>query len=65
MVTYAIRLCPTKADQEYVRKSTDDDIGLKLLYEPRSDAQDADAASSVEYHSRNLLQGLVLRAPTA
>lgn len=38
-----------------VRKVTDDDIGLKILYEPRSDAQDAGPASLVEYHSRTLL----------
>lgn len=48
MVTYAIRLCPTKTDQKQVRKVTDDDIGLKVLYEPRFDAQDAGPASSVE-----------------
>lgn len=30
---------------------TDEDIGLKILYEAPSDAQDADPASPVEYES--------------
>lgn len=30
---------------------TDEDIGLKILYEAPSDAQDADSASLVEYES--------------
>ena len=48
-----------------VRTVTDDDIGLKVLYEAPSHAGDADPAPSVEYNFRTLLPGSVLPTLTA
>lgn len=43
LIQYAIWLCPTKIDQEWVRTVTGDDIGLKILYEPPTSASGATA----------------------
>lgn len=53
-MAFAVRLCLTKSDQEQVRAITEDDIGIKVLYEHPSGAQDADPASFVEYSSKTI-----------
>ena len=44
---------------------TDDDIGIKVLYEPFPDAHDAGSAPSVEYDSSIFLEEPGLLALTA
>ncbi len=56
VIEYAIRL---------TWRGGDDDIGLKVLYKPHTDAQDADPAPSVDYDSRILLEKPVLPMLTA